>query len=96
MKATWFVDPPYQNMGKLYKENKIDYQELGTYCRERLGQVMVCENEGADWLPFEKLTEIVIKFPDKTFLKFLYNGNKRYVFITSGNGWAKEYGKYFY
>ncbi len=58
MKATWFVDPPYQNMGKLYKENKIDYQELGTYCRERLGQVMVCENEGADWLPFEKLTEI--------------------------------------
>lgn len=30
----------------------IDYAHLGAWCRERLGQVIVCENLGATWLPF--------------------------------------------
>ena len=53
--ATWFVDPPYQKAGKFYKYNSsgIDFKHLGLWCREREGQVIVCENEGADWLPFE-------------------------------------------
>lgn len=28
MEATWYIDPPYQNGGERYIENKIDYQEL--------------------------------------------------------------------
>ena len=56
--ATWFVDPPYNNRaGETYRCGRkgIDYAHLGAWCREREGQVIVCENEGADWLPFAPL-----------------------------------------
>lgn len=50
--ATWFVDPPYSGeAGRKY--DKIDYTSLGTWCKSRRGQVMVCENVGATWLPFQ-------------------------------------------
>jgi hypothetical protein len=58
IKATWFVDAPYQVAGdKVYvhKARDINYSVLGTWCRKRRGQVMVCENEGATWLPFSPL-----------------------------------------
>lgn len=52
--ATWFIDPPYSNpAGKRYRQSDIDYGKLATYCKTRKGQVIVCENAGADWLPFE-------------------------------------------
>ncbi len=53
--ATWFIDPPYQVAGSYYKcsAKSIDFAHLADWCRSRFGQVMVCENEGADWLPFE-------------------------------------------
>lgn len=56
-RATWFVDPPYQGMGKHYRHGPqcLDYDALGAWCRGREGQVIVCENEGADWLPFDPL-----------------------------------------
>ena len=52
--ATWFVDPPYVHEGRHYRygSDKIDYSALGRWCLSRRGQVMVCENLGADWLPF--------------------------------------------
>jgi hypothetical protein len=50
--AVWFIDPPYEVAGKAYKFHEIDYPALGEWCRSRSGQVIVCENEGADWLPF--------------------------------------------
>lgn len=55
--ATWFVDPPYQRAGKHYKfgASQIDYKELAGWCKVRQGQVIVCENDGADWLPFESI-----------------------------------------
>lgn len=57
--ATWFVDPPYQKQGvKHYRHHAVDYEALGEWCRSRPGQVMVCENEGADWLPFEPFATI--------------------------------------
>ena len=54
IEATWFIDPPYKGAGKLYRcsSTAIDFSILGSWCRERPGQVMVCENDGADWLPF--------------------------------------------
>ena len=56
--ATWFIDPPYQKAGQYYMgHNKIDFKSLGDWCKDRLGQVIVCENQGADWLPFKLLTE---------------------------------------
>ncbi len=51
--ATWFIDPPYQKQGKHYPCNNIDYTQLGIWCSKRKGQVIVCEQEGADWLPFK-------------------------------------------
>jgi hypothetical protein len=57
--ATWYVDPPYQGMGKHYPHgaDAIDFGALGAWCRSRLGQVMVCENVGATWLPFRFLAK---------------------------------------
>lgn len=58
--ATWFIDPPYQRAGQHYRFNsaEIDYQALGTWCRSRPGQVIVCENDGADWLPFQLVANV--------------------------------------
>jgi len=52
--ATWFIDPPYQIAGKDYKESSknIDFALLGSWCKKQQGQVIVCENIGANWLPF--------------------------------------------
>ena len=56
--ATWFIDPPYQFGGEYYSVNGIDYSELAEWCKKRKGQVIVCENTKANWLPFTALTEI--------------------------------------
>ena len=55
--ATWFIDPPYQVAGKSYRHGArgIDFNALGGWCKRRPGQAIVCENEGADWLPFRFL-----------------------------------------
>jgi len=56
VEASWFIDPPYQHGGSLYPEHAIDYGELADWCKSRNGQVIVCENDKADWLPFVPLT----------------------------------------
>lgn len=65
IEATWFIDPPYhvdgraQSKGMGYAEGcnsyALDYDALGAWCRERRGQKIVCEQDGAAWLPFEHL-----------------------------------------
>jgi len=55
VEATWFIDPPYQHSRRRYQMNDIDYSELSEWCKSRKGQVIVCENDKADWLPFEPL-----------------------------------------
>lgn len=53
VEAAWFVDPPYQNVkGYRFGNAGIDYADLADFCRTRRGQVIVCEQQGADWLPF--------------------------------------------
>lgn len=58
--ATWFIDPPYVKAGKHYRfgSRTLDYPRLADWCRLRRGQVMVCENVGADWLPFRPYINI--------------------------------------
>jgi hypothetical protein len=54
--ATWFVDPPYQGKcGRHYRFHRVDFAALGRWCRGREGQAIVCEQAGADWLPFRSL-----------------------------------------
>jgi site-specific DNA-adenine methylase len=70
IKATWFIDPPYFIGAEVNKNtvfangngyrpgcdsNSIDYKQLSKWCRSRAGQVIVCEKEGATWLPFQPL-----------------------------------------
>lgn len=56
--ATWFIDPPYIGAGKLYPTQPADFNALGSWCQARRGQVMVCENVGATWLPFIPFIDI--------------------------------------
>ena len=64
VEATWFIDPPYQPVngfgrGMGYASgcdaSALDFAALSGWCRARRGQVIVCEYEGADWLPFVPL-----------------------------------------
>jgi len=59
IEATWFIDPPYQVQGKQYQHAVSDYGALADWCRARRGQVIACESEGADWLPFRPITTVV-------------------------------------
>ena len=57
--ACWFVDPPYIDGGRRYaagcKNASIDFGALAQWCVSRRGDVIVCEGDGAAWLPFEPL-----------------------------------------
>ena len=53
--ATWFVDPPYEEAGSRYKHNEMNYSVLGQWCKDRGGQVIVCEQNDAKWLDFVDL-----------------------------------------
>lgn len=52
VEATWFVDPPYQVAGRFYPTKFLNFFALGQWCKARQGQVIVCENERAEWLQF--------------------------------------------
>ena len=51
--ATWFVDPPYQtSAGKHYRFSDVDHRALGMWVLQRQGQVIACDQAGANWLPW--------------------------------------------
>jgi len=58
--ATYFVDPPYMRAGQHYKHGSkaLDFAALASWCKSLDGQVIVCEGEGADWLPFQPYIDI--------------------------------------
>jgi hypothetical protein len=58
IEAHWHIDPPYQANAHGFQEYKCeapDYVKLGSWCRERHGDITVHEQYGATWLPFETL-----------------------------------------
>jgi hypothetical protein len=58
--AHWHIDPPYNNdAGRRYPNSSLSYSSLAAWCRGLPGAVDVCENVGADWLPFKPLYEVV-------------------------------------
>jgi hypothetical protein len=56
--ATYFIDPPYADKGKHYRFSTVDFPALAAWTATLPGQVIVCEQAGADWLPFEPLASI--------------------------------------
>lgn len=57
LRATWFIDPPYRKLDH-YKRGPLDYAELARWSVMRPGHVIVCEQTGADWLPFQHLANL--------------------------------------
>ncbi len=62
VECTWFIDPPYQHGGEYYhssvNNSHIDFEKLGQWCKTRNGQIIVCENNKADWLNFKYLSDL--------------------------------------
>lgn len=59
VEASWFIDPPYQRSGDAYEHGPagIDYRELARWVHGRKGLSIVCEQEGARWLPFRHFAD---------------------------------------
>jgi site-specific DNA-adenine methylase len=56
--ATWFIDPPYKaaaGQGYAHGSNDLDYDKLAAWCLSRRGQLICCEGESGDYLPFRRL-----------------------------------------
>lgn len=75
-KCTWFIDPPYCQAGKRYRNNNINYQQLGTWCKERQGQTIVCEQSGANWLEFSTFKK-VSNASNKKYEEVIWLNNER-------------------
>lgn len=57
--STWFVDPPYSTpAGRKYPFSDINYDHLANWCNSRKGQVIVCGQQGENWLPFNQIPKI--------------------------------------
>ena len=53
IRATWFVDPPYQTpAGRHYPCDFRRHAALGEWCDTRRGMVIACDQQGADWRPW--------------------------------------------
>lgn len=61
--ATWFIDAPYEKGGHSYKHSnkKIHFGDLAQWCKERVGQIIVCESGQASWLNFIPLAKQKIR-----------------------------------
>jgi 16S rRNA G966 N2-methylase RsmD len=58
VEATWFIDPPYRYSpggGYAHGSDAIDYEALANWTKRRIGQVIFCEGELGDYLPFQPL-----------------------------------------
>jgi 16S rRNA G966 N2-methylase RsmD len=61
IEATWFIDPPYRGepgMGYRHSSALLDYTELAKWALSRRGEIICCEGESADYLPFIPLLEL--------------------------------------
>jgi len=59
--ATWFIDPPYKGapgLGYKYSSKLIDYDELAIWAQSRQGEIIFCEGEFGDYLPFKPLKNL--------------------------------------
>ncbi len=60
LEATWFIDPPYKHtpgLGYRHSSKHLDYRLLASWVKMRQGEVICCEGEFGDYLPFRPLVE---------------------------------------
>jgi 16S rRNA G966 N2-methylase RsmD len=61
IEATWFIDPPYKShsgTGYAHGSDNLDYGELATWALTRKGQIICCEGNEGDYLPFSPLLQL--------------------------------------
>lgn len=58
--AFWFIDPPYIDQGRHYRHGSdaLDFAGLARFAQSRRGQVVCCEQAGAQWLPFRPFATV--------------------------------------
>jgi hypothetical protein len=80
IEATWFIDPPYQHQPRsVYPCGGVDYDMLSEWCQLLRGQVIVCEQQGADWLPFEPFRTLnagCAHHPKKTMTEVIWRNDQ--------------------
>ena len=60
IEATWFIDPPYRKesgKGYRYGNDRLDYKNLAEWALKRKGEIICCEGEYGDYLPFQPLKD---------------------------------------
>jgi hypothetical protein len=58
VEGTWFLDPPYKSSpgeGYAHGSGSLNYTSLAKWAKTRRGQVICCEGQFGDYLPFRKL-----------------------------------------
>lgn len=65
------ASPDLRPVGDRYrcKASNIDFEKLGAWCREREGQTIVCEGQGATWLPFRRFSRSARMVPARPGVK---------------------------
>ena len=61
IEATWFIDPPYKGdggMGYRYSSKLLDYENLANWSLDRKGEIIFCEGQLGDYLPFKPLINL--------------------------------------
>lgn len=61
VEATWFIDPPYRSApgeGYAHGSGQINYEALAAWITKRRGQLICCEGQFGDYLPFAPLLKL--------------------------------------
>lgn len=61
IEATWFIDPPYKaapGEGYAHSSRHLDYVQLADWVHSRKGQLICCEGDSGDYLPFRPLLQL--------------------------------------
>lgn len=80
VEATWFIDPPYKSspgMGYHHSSEDLDYEELVAWTNSRKGQIICCEGEFGDYLPFVNLIDMAGVAGKYNTEKIFYRSNNR-------------------
>ena len=59
--ATWFIDPPYKGdagLGYRHSSKMLNYENLASWAKNRKGEVIFCEGQNGDYLPFKPLLNL--------------------------------------
>lgn len=56
--ATYFIDAPYVQKGRYYRFADMNYEHLAAWVQGLPGLSITCEQDGATWLPFNRLASI--------------------------------------